>query len=213
MKLSTTPPPQLLQAYEQVPDLYLILSPQLFILTASDAYLAATYTIREEIVGRQLFDVFPDNPAAKGANRVNNLRHSLQQVLDTKRPHRMALQHYDVPHQAQPSGFAEKYWLPLNTPVLDEQGQVQYIIHKVEDVTERRKAEHELKQSRELLQITVDSSLDMIQVFEAVRDESGEIIDFKWILNNKTSETIYGDVVGKSLLENNPGVIRTGIFD
>jgi hypothetical protein len=49
----------------------------------------------------------------------------------------------------------------------------------------------------ELLRNTIDSSMDMIQVFEAVRNERGEIIDFKWILNNKTSEKFYGDVIGK----------------
>jgi PAS domain S-box-containing protein len=55
--------------------------------------------------------------------------------------------------------------------------------------------------------------MDMIQVFKAVRDERGEIIDFKWILNNKTSEKFYGDVIGKSLLTLNPGVVKEGVFD
>lgn len=57
-----------------------------------------------------------------------------------------------------------------------------------------------LNSSEELLRNTIDSSMDMIQVFETVRNEQDEIIDFTWILNNKTSEAIYGDVIGKSLL-------------
>jgi hypothetical protein len=64
-----------------------------------------------------------------------------------------------------------------------------------------------------LLRNTIDSAMDMIQVFKAVRDERGEIIDFKWILNNKTSEKFYGDVIGKSLLTLNPGVVKEGVFD
>lgn len=64
-----------------------------------------------------------------------------------------------------------------------------------------------------LLKNTIDSSMDMIQVFKAVRDERGEIIDFEWILNNKTSEKFYGDVIGKSLLTLNPGVVKEGVFD
>lgn len=63
-----------------------------------------------------------------------------------------------------------------------------------------------------LLQGVLDSSLDMIQVFEAVRDKSGQIVDFKWILINQTSEKIFGNVVGKSLLAENPGVKKEGIF-
>lgn len=69
------------------------------------------------------------------------------------------------------------------------------------------------KELLELLQATIDSSLDMIQVFRAVRDEKQEIIDFIWILNNKTSEEFYGNVIGKSLLALNPGVVKEGIFE
>ncbi|WP_343624578.1 sensor histidine kinase [Flavobacterium lindanitolerans] len=78
---------------------------------------------------------------------------------------------------------------------------------------ELRQRNAELEKNRELLQATLDSSLDMVQVFEAVRDEKGKIIDFIWVLNNYTSETYYGDVIGQSLLKNNPGVVHTGIFN
>jgi PAS domain-containing protein len=70
----------------------------------------------------------------------------------------------------------------------------------------------ELQQSRDLLQATMDSTLDMIQVFEAVRDEAGQLVDFRWLLNNRTSESQYGEVRGQSLLERNPGVLQEGIF-
>ncbi|WP_277014846.1 hypothetical protein [Flavobacterium lindanitolerans] len=43
---------------------------------------------------------------------------------------------------------------------------------------ELRQRNAELEKNRELLQATLDSSLDMVQVFEAVRDEKGKIIDF-----------------------------------
>ena len=71
----------------------------------------------------------------------------------------------------------------------------------------------ELKQSRDLLQATMDCSQDMIQVFAAIRDDQGAIVDFRWVLNNHTSEYHYGEVRGESLLERNPGVVETGIFD
>lgn len=70
----------------------------------------------------------------------------------------------------------------------------------------------ELAHGRDLLQATMDASTDMIQVFEAVRDESGVIVDFRWLLNNHTSESKYGEVRGQSLLERNPGVVEEGIF-
>lgn len=129
--------PEVLQAFEHLPDPYLILSPDLFILTAIDAYLRATFTSRAEIQGRYVFDVFPDNPSALYAHAVKNLGASLQQVITTGKHHQMSLQRYDVPRPiAQGGGFEQKFWNPINTPVLDEEGSVRYIIHKVTDVTD-----------------------------------------------------------------------------
>src|ERR1044072_1401975 len=63
------------------------------------------------------------------------------------------------------------------------------------------------------LQLVIDSALDVVQVFRAVRDEKKNIIDFIWIANNKQAVELVGEVIGKSLIEQNPGVIRAGIFD
>ena len=41
--------PDVIKAYESVPDLYLILTPELYIITASDAYLRASLTTRKDI--------------------------------------------------------------------------------------------------------------------------------------------------------------------
>ncbi|KQP14628.1 PAS domain-containing protein [Methylobacterium sp. Leaf93] len=85
--------------------------------------------------------------------------------------------------------------------------------HRAELEREVRERTAELQRSRDLLQATLDSSMDMIQVFEAVRDASGEIVDFHWRLNNHTAERTLGEVRGQSLVERSPGVVRDGIFD
>lgn len=85
--------------------------------------------------------------------------------------------------------------------------------HRVELERLVRDRTTELQASRDLLQATLDSSTDIIQVFEAVRDASGTIVDFRWRLNNHTSERLYGEVRGQSLLERNPGVLKEGIFE
>lgn len=74
-------------------------------------------------------------------------------------------------------------------------------------------SQFEFQASHELLQATMDTSTDMIQVFEAIRDDAGTIVDFRWVLNNHTSARKYGEVRGESLLQRNPGVIEEGIFD
>jgi PAS domain S-box-containing protein len=71
----------------------------------------------------------------------------------------------------------------------------------------------ELQQSRDLLQATMDSSMDMIRVFQSVRNEEGEIVDFKCILSNHASAKRHGELVGKTLLEFNPQAVEVGLFD
>ena len=106
------------------------------IVGASDAYLAATMTTREEIVGRGIFEVFPDNPDDTTASGVGNLRESLERVLTQEVPDTMAVQQYDIRRpESDGGGFEARWWSPINSPVLTDAG-VSYIIHRVEDVTE-----------------------------------------------------------------------------
>ena len=89
----------------------------------SNAYLEATMTRREEIVGRPVFEVFPDNPEEAGASGVRNLTASLQRVVATQKPESMPIQRYDM---RQPTGeggaFQVRYWSPRNSPVFGPDG-------------------------------------------------------------------------------------------
>ncbi|HZZ18139.1 MAG TPA: PAS domain S-box protein [Opitutaceae bacterium] len=120
--------------FESLPGLYLVLTPELVIVTASDAYTKATMTSREAIVGRVLFDIFPDNPDDPAASGVSNLRASLSRVRETLSADAMTIQKYDV---RRPDGqFEEHYWSPINSPVLSADRRLEYIVHRVENVTE-----------------------------------------------------------------------------
>jgi len=120
--------------FESLPGLYLVLTPDLVIVTASDAYNKATMTTRESMVGRGLFEVFPDNPDDPAASGVSNLRASMERVRETLAADTMAIQKYDV---RRPDGqFEEHYWSPINSPVLSADRRLEYIVHRVENVTD-----------------------------------------------------------------------------
>ncbi len=121
--------------FEKTPGLYLVLDTSFVIVAANDAYCAATMTVRADIVGRPLFQVFPDNPGDSSADGVQNLRASLLKVLKTRAPDRMAIQKYDIERRGI-GGFETRYWSPFNIPILGPDGYVKWIIHTVEDVTE-----------------------------------------------------------------------------
>ena len=154
-----------------VPGANLILDLDLVIVEASDEYLRATMTTREGLIGRALFEVFPDNPGDTGADGVRNLRSSLDLVRQSGERHVMAVQRYDV---RQPSGdFEVRYWDPTNIPVFDSVGRMRFIIHHVRDVTPhyrlraglvRRDAEPVTRQS--LLNVIFDASPDPMKVID-----------------------------------------------
>lgn len=124
--------------FDASPALSLLLKPDkdFTIIDASDSYLKATFTIRNEIVDKGLFTVFPDNPDEPGATGIKNLRSSLLKVIERKKTDEMPVQKYDIPlPKEKGGGFEERYWSPKNTPVFNHNKEVEYIIHQVEDVT------------------------------------------------------------------------------
>ncbi|HVR08686.1 MAG TPA: PAS domain-containing protein [Thermoanaerobaculia bacterium] len=123
--------------FEGAPDPYLVLAPDLTIVAVSDAYLRATMTRRPEILGRGIFEAFPDNPDDPGATGVSNLRASLERVVAQGVPDAMAVQKYDVRRPGADGGeFEVRHWSPVNTPVFSDTGELVSIIHRVEDVTD-----------------------------------------------------------------------------
>ena len=120
--------------FEDVPLPYLLMTPDFTIVEANRAYLQATLTERGAIVGRSVFDVFPDNPGDPDASGVRNLTVSLNAVLRDKAENRMAVQRYDI---RRPDGAWEvRYWRPTNIPLLDANGDVEFILNYPEDVTQ-----------------------------------------------------------------------------
>ena len=123
--------------FEESPDILLVLlpdAPRFTMVGATRARLAVTHTTREQIIGCGLFEAFPDDPTDAAATGTRNLRASLERVLATRAPDTMAVQKYDIPG---PDGqFVSRYWSPKNIPVLAPGGEILYILHRVEDVTQ-----------------------------------------------------------------------------
>src|SRR5579883_1299378 len=122
--------------FAESPEVLLVLlpdAPRYTMVAATNARWRATHTTAATL-GLGLFEVFPDNPDDPHANGTSNLRASLERVLKTRQPDTMPVQKYDI---RGPDGqFQVRYWSPKNLPVLSPSGEVLYILHRVEDVTE-----------------------------------------------------------------------------
>jgi signal transduction histidine kinase len=220
-----TPDPDFRTLFEAVPGNYLVLAPNAPVFTivaVSDHYLAATLATRDAILGRGLFDVFPDaNPENPHATGIVNLRTSLETVLRTRQPHRMPTQRYDV---QRPDGTWDvRHWAPRNTPVFAVDGSVRFLLHEVEDVTAqvseresqvdaRLQAERRLRESEEA-RAEVELARQRSDAVLASIADAFYLLDRDWRFTyvNDAAEpllqTTRDKLLGRTLWEMFPGVI------
>lgn len=112
-------------------------SPLFTIVAATNSYLKVTNKTRAGLIGCGIFEAFPKNPADASATGMKDLRASLEFVLQTKSSDVLGIQRYDIPVPGSKTGEYEiKYWSPIHTPIFDSAGNIAFIIHRVEDVTE-----------------------------------------------------------------------------
>ncbi|GAA4503465.1 hypothetical protein GCM10023172_28350 [Hymenobacter ginsengisoli] len=210
----------LLSVFNALPGAFLLLSPDLVVEAASDAYVAATLTPRAQLVGRPVFEVFGDNPDTPEANSVRNLQASFAQVLATGQPHELPQQRYDVPDPAAPGRFVERHWLPRNSAVLGPDGRVEHLLHAVTDITDQVRTQAALRESQTREQVALSDVErqrgELQRIFEqapvaiAVYRGPDNIIE----LANPLVCELWGrraeDIIGKGLFEALPEVAGMG---
>jgi len=123
--------------FRDTPYLYLVMTPDLTIVGASGAYLRSVQRSEAEIVGRYVFDAFPEDPDHPDATNVAEVKGSMLRALAKGEPDATAFVRYAVP-VATPSGtvFEERYWSTVHTPVLDQDGTPVLVVQNPVDVTE-----------------------------------------------------------------------------
>jgi len=120
--------------FGSLPGLFLIFTTDVKIVGASDAFLEATMTRREDILGHSVFEIFAQNPDDPSGTGLSNWSASLERVRQTSAPDTMAVQKHDL---RRPDGvYEERYWSPMNYPVLGPNRRIEYFILRMVDVTE-----------------------------------------------------------------------------
>jgi PAS domain-containing protein len=123
--------------YRQLPIPVLVVTPEFAITDVNLAFLQTMGRTRQELLGRNLFDAFPDPPLDPTATGVRNVRASLRRVLATGQPDPMEFQKHDIEVPGSPGLFAHRYWSAVNAPVFGPDGRVVLIACIAEDVTGR----------------------------------------------------------------------------
>ncbi|WP_406377300.1 SpoIIE family protein phosphatase [[Kitasatospora] papulosa] len=122
--------------FHALPGMVALLTPGLLYADANEDFLRLAGRSREQLLGRYIFDVFPENPNDPAAAGMRETRASMLRVLETGERDTMALVRYDIEDRERPGHWAEHFWSPVNAPVTDADGHVLLIVHRVEEVTE-----------------------------------------------------------------------------
>ena len=160
--------------FEALPELMLALlpdTPRFTVIAATEAYCRTSLKRSDEIVGRGIFEAFPQaNPEIPSPTGAARLRASLDEVVRTGKPHQMEATRYDT--QRPDGSWFTRYWAPLNAPVVAADGTVLYILHRVDEVTEQLRdleemqtAEATARRAERLLERTSDAVLTLDQAF------------------------------------------------
>lgn len=128
--------------FDVAPNAYMVLDHELRYVAANAAYLEATASQREALIGRRVFDLFPHDPDDPNNVPAQQLRRSLERVLATGEQDHLAFIVYRVPRKVGDQIVTEeRIWSATHCPVRDAAGRVTHILQHTVDVTALRERE------------------------------------------------------------------------
>ena len=173
-------------------------------IRVNDAYAKVCHRDVSEFPGHNHFEYYPSD----------ELKDKFERVVETKEPYNVFARPF-VFHDHPEWGVS--YWDLSLYPVFDDAGEIAFLVYVLNDVTERKLSEENLRKSEERFRTSVETMLDGFAIFSAVRDDAGRIIDFRYEyvneavcqINKQTRE----EMIGHSLLELRPAYKDMGLFD
>jgi PAS domain S-box-containing protein len=215
--------------FEASPNPYMVLDRELRFVAANPAYLRATGTTIEALLGRHLFEAFPHDPHDPRNDNARLLRESLERVLASRAPDVIAVIPYRVPRERDGQVvLEERFWSATHTPIPDDAGDVRLILQHTVDVTDlqemqdapdRRRESGVLQRAQRVQEAnyTLDAErqhlrrlFDQAPGFVAVLSGPDHVFD----LVNAAYRRLIGDrdVIGKPVRQALPEVADQGFF-
>ncbi len=146
--------------FDASPYPYLLIAPDLKLIGVNQAYLNATGTRRDDILGRQLFEAFPADMADPASTNLEEVRKSIDIAIATRKPHTSSLLRYAVPRDL-PEGrvFEHRIWSAVHTPVMNASGEVEFVAQTAMNVTDLYR--FDARTNRYVLNQTVNGVADV----------------------------------------------------
>jgi PAS domain S-box-containing protein len=198
------------RAFEATPGISVIIEPgaDVFTLVAVSNDFIRTYGVtRESVIGKGLFEVLHEKTGDIVANEALNIKDSFGQVIATRAQHEIPVQQFSI---SEKGGLSKaRYQTIINSPILNEAGEVLYIIHTTIDITPQVNAEH-----------TIESSRGIENAYKILKDAPviiGFLTGTEYFIEfaNKGLLSVWAkndDVIGMRLLEAFPELERQGFI-
>lgn len=123
-----------------IPGIYFILDINFNILTINNECEGNIVNSKKEIIGLSFFKIFYNKSNKIEAKSLEILKKYLYNVIKEKCSNYISVQKYNIlKNISNNSTYEERYLRFLNTPVLSDNGKVDFIIVKVDDVTDSMK--------------------------------------------------------------------------
>jgi len=121
--------------FSGLPGAFAVLTPDWRVVEVNDDYLELLDQAREDVVGREVFEVLARDPDQLDRDGVEPLRASLEAARDTGRPHVVPRVRYDAADPAT-GGTRTRYWSVTAAPLPDADGRTAFVVQRIDDVTD-----------------------------------------------------------------------------
>jgi PAS domain S-box-containing protein len=112
---------------------HVVMDTTMKIIDVGPQFRRMTHTTKEEMLGKLLTDVLTDPDSARNYKVSTAIRNSVNMAIDTKQVDKMDVFRCDI--RTEDGSVKERWWQVANIPILDEHGDVEYVVQRAEDAT------------------------------------------------------------------------------
>jgi PAS domain S-box-containing protein len=197
MTHATSPAVDYQKLFRSLPENLMLMTPDATIVDNTDGHEQVSLKKREEVIGRNMFDAFP----SVDQNQGDIIYQSQEHVRRYHAPHTMPVIRYDLEVPAERGGgFEELYWQAMHYPILDENGQLLYILQRTQDITEQYRAEQrtqamqkELAEAQERTRFILETL--PVLIWTATPDGKRDFFNHRWLaFTGKEPEQVLGEL-------------------
>lgn len=188
---------------ENAPDMISRFDPQLRLIYVNPAAERMTGIPPEALIGKTHRELNMPEPTLSNRERI------LQRIFETGREDVLEFSF------VTPTGL--RHYQSRYVPEFAADGTVESVLGICHDITELKQAKEALAESEQRFRTSIENMLDCFGIYTGIRDESGQITDFRTeYLNRAACENDWltkEEVIGKRLCEMLPNHRENGLFD